>query len=269
MEDLKKLIFRQTGPNQLSGRKHVHPDEYELLYVSQGSGRVMIGAGLFPLTPNTLYIINGEDVHFVSPDNKTEYVRTIINLPKEYLHGLFAAAKETDALPKLLQKGAVCLGSAAAEAVETALFTFDNAEEHKNLSFACALFTLFSACAAADSQVSPYSDGIIASVLSYIDENITEKITLEDIEKHTFVSKYHICHKFKKTVGMTPGEYILKRRISLTKKLLSGSDFALSEIAMSAGFGSFSYFSSSFKRSEGITPIEYRRRYQNDSLHRQ
>lgn len=261
MDNLEKFIFRQTGPNQLSGKKHVHPDEYELLYVSQGSGQVMIGAELFPLTHNTLYIINGEDVHFVSPDNSTEYVRTIINLPKKYLHELFAAVKEPNVLPKLLQKGAVRLDASAAETVETAFLNIGRAGQHNKLAFAAALLGLFSACAAADAQISPFSDGVIASVLAYIDKNITSKITLDDIEKHIFVSKYHICHKFKKTVGMTPGEYILKRRISMAKKLLSGSDVPLSEIAMTAGFGSFSYFSSSFKHTEGMTPIAYRRMY--------
>ena len=255
MEHYEKFIYRQSGPNQLSGKKHVHPDEFELLYVTNGHGRVMIGARLFPLTPGTLYMINGEDVHSVTPNTGTEYVRTILNLPKE-----------PELLPMLLQKGAVRLDSLAAERVEREFEAVYNAKEHKNLLFAGALLALFSACTASASQVSPDFGGIISSVLSYIDQNITAKITLDDIEKHTFVSKYHVCHKFKRTVGMTPGEYILKRRLSLAKKLLSGSDSALSEIAMSTGFGSFSYFSSSFKRLEGITPTEYRRRYRDSPL---
>ena len=266
MEHYEKFIYRQSGPNQLSGKKHVHPDEFELLYVTNGHGRVMIGARLFPLTPGTLYMINGEDVHSVTPNTGTEYVRTILNLPKEYLHRLLASAKEPELLPMLLQKGAVRLDSLAAERVEREFEAVYNAKEHKNLLFAGALLALFSACTASASQVSPDFGGIISSVLSYIDQNITAKITLDDIEKHTFVSKYHVCHKFKRTVGMTPGEYILKRRLSLAKKLLSGSDSALSEIAMSTGFGSFSYFSSSFKRLEGITPTEYRRRYRDSPL---
>ena len=68
MEHYEKFIYRQSGPNQLSGKKHVHPDEFELLFVTNGRGRVMIGARLFPLTPGTFYIINGEDVHSVTPD---------------------------------------------------------------------------------------------------------------------------------------------------------------------------------------------------------
>ena len=145
MDCYEKFIYRQAGPNHLSGKKHVHPDEFELLYVTNGCGRVMIGARLFPLTPDTLYIINGEDVHSVTPDTGTEYVRTILNLPKKYLTGLLAAAHEPEPLSKLLQKGAVRLDSLAAERIEAEFKFVYHAMEHKNLLLAGALFALFSA----------------------------------------------------------------------------------------------------------------------------
>ena len=257
MEHYEKFIYRQSGPNQLSGKKHVHPDEFELLYVTNGRGRVMIGARLFSLTPGTLYMINGEDVHSVTPDTGTGYVRTILNLPKEYLNRLLASAQEPELLPMLLQRGAVRLDSLAAERVEREFESVYNAKEHKNLLFAGALLALFSACTASASQVSPDFGGIISSVLSYIDQNITAKITLDDIEKHAFVSKYHIAHVFKDEIGMSIHQYISKKRLARCREALLG-DVPVTKVYLLFGFHDYSSFYRAFKKEYGISPKDFK-----------
>ena len=213
MEDLKKFIFLQSGRNHLSGKKHMHPNEYELLYVVKGAGRVMIGAKLFPLMPDTLYVINGEDVHNIAPDEKTEYVRTILNLPKKYLHDLFAAAGASKTPHLLLQKGAVHFDVPTAIEMKKAFAAAYEAHGKNMLAFSAALLSLFSICLSVSVCPLPDMDDVISAALSYIDRNITKKMTLDDIATHVYASKYTLCRKFKKSVGMTLGEYLLKRRI--------------------------------------------------------
>ena len=95
--------------------------------------------------------------------------------------------------------------------------------------------------------------------LEYINNNLNSVFSLEDICEHIRVSKYYLCHKFKKIVGMTVGDYVLSRRISVARKYLRGSDITISEVAEKVGFSSFSYFSKIFKQYEGVTPSEFRK----------
>lgn len=60
--------------------------------------------------------------------------------------------------------------------------------------------------------------GSIANVIKYINENITDDLTLEKISDALFISKYYLCRNFKKTTGMTVLDYVKERRISMAKK---------------------------------------------------
>lgn len=100
----------------------------------------------------------------------------------------------------------------------------------------------------------------MSDVLQYLNENIHKKIELDELCSRFHISKYYLCHTFKKTGGMTIFEYILARRISIAKRKLIYTDASLAEISMSTGFSSFSYFSKVFKEFEGVTPKDFRKK---------
>ena len=66
-------------------------------------------------------------------------------------------------------------------------------------------------------------------------------------------------HAFRKAYGTSPINYLISRRIQESRFLLTNSNHSLSQIARILGFSSLSYFSQSFHRTEGVSPMEYRK----------
>ena len=75
----------------------------------------------------------------------------------------------------------------------------------------------------------------------------------------THINKYYLAHAFQKEYNISPINYLLRRRISESKILLAETDHSLTRIAHWWGSAPPSYFSQSFRRLEGMSPMEYRR----------
>lgn len=98
-----------------------------------------------------------------------------------------------------------------------------------------------------------------ATVRRYIDGHFKENITLDLLSQLTHVNKYYMVHSFSKEYGVSPINYLISRRIEESRCLLSDTDHSLSQISHMLGFSSPSYFSQSFRRLDGLTPMEYRK----------
>ncbi len=100
----------------------------------------------------------------------------------------------------------------------------------------------------------------IGDILEYINNRLTEKLTIDQISEQVYMDKYYLCHYFKKHTGLTLSAYMTQRRISVAKNLLlRKNQLPISRIAELCGFPNASYFSQVFKKSEGIAPAEYRK----------
>ena len=86
-----------------------------------------------------------------------------------------------------------------------------------------------------------------------------EAVTLDDIANSIMVSKSECCRCFKRTLGITPFEYLMKYRIQESaKRIQRRPQDSISEIAGSVGFNNTSYFNKIFKKYMECTPSEYR-----------
>lgn len=96
----------------------------------------------------------------------------------------------------------------------------------------------------------------IRKSISYIDKNISKKITVKEIADYCSVSADYLSHLFKKEMGDSLSNYILRQKLELAKTLLwEGCDSK--KVCSSLGFCSQSHFISSFKKEYDITPNEY------------
>ncbi len=98
-----------------------------------------------------------------------------------------------------------------------------------------------------------------AAARRYIDEHFAEPITLSLLADVAHVNKYYLVHAFNKEYGISPINYLIKRRIRESKYLLETTDYSLSQISHLLGFSSPSYFSQSFRRLTAQSPMEYRK----------
>jgi len=103
----------------------------------------------------------------------------------------------------------------------------------------------------------------VKQAMLYIRLHHAEPLTLDDIADSISVSKSECCRCFKRTIQMTPFEYLMKYRIfEASKQILNDRDnqHSMADLALSVGFNSISYFNKLFKRYLNCTPTEYRER---------
>ena len=95
-------------------------------------------------------------------------------------------------------------------------------------------------------------------ILTYLQENYSEKITLDELAFIFRTNRSTLCKEFKNLTGTTIMEYLISKRIEQAKNLIITTDKTLTEIAEIEGFESIHYFTRIFKKKMGISPTEYR-----------
>ena len=95
------------------------------------------------------------------------------------------------------------------------------------------------------------------SILSYIESHIYDDISLQTIADTLYVSKYHIAHLFKKRMGLSIHQYILKKRLSLCKASIAAGN-EITAAFSECGFGDYSSFYRAFKKEFGLSPKEFK-----------
>jgi AraC family transcriptional regulator len=104
-------------------------------------------------------------------------------------------------------------------------------------------------------------DGVrLRRVLNFIEANIKNNITLEDLASIAGYSAFHFARKFAVTMGIAPHRYISHLRLESAMAELTAGKLPLAEIALNAHFSSQASFTRAFHRATGMTPLEFRRR---------
>lgn len=99
----------------------------------------------------------------------------------------------------------------------------------------------------------------LAVIKNYIKQNFREEINLDTLAEVVHINKYYLAHSFKKSVGVSPIEYLIQTRIRESKLLLETTNYPISDISTITGFSSQSFFAQSFKRVTNISPSQYRK----------
>ena len=96
-------------------------------------------------------------------------------------------------------------------------------------------------------------------ILAYIEEHLSESITLEGLAHLAEISPNYLIALFRQSMGMTPHKYVVQMRIERAYALLKQSKLSLLEIAQHCGFQDQSQFTTVFRRFAGVTPGQFRR----------
>ncbi len=117
-----------------------------------------------------------------------------------------------------------------------------------------------------DCLTQPQSAGFLALqgrlklMLEYLYQNFSGKITLQQIADAANISKNEALRCFRKGMGCSPIEYLIRYRMEKAKELLIATDLTVTEIALSSGFETVSYFDRAFKKAFGTTPKAFRKK---------
>lgn len=102
---------------------------------------------------------------------------------------------------------------------------------------------------------------VYGHILTYINKNYAEKITVDDLCGLCHCSRSHISHLFAKKAGMGLCEYVNRKRCEEAKRFLADTDERIQEISFFVGFEDSNYFSNVFTKYVGMSPRAYRQKY--------
>ena len=107
--------------------------------------------------------------------------------------------------------------------------------------------------------VNQESDTLVDCILTFIEFNLEKQFTIEWLSREYSTNRTTLMADFKRVTGMTINEFVLEKRIDLSKQILAFTNISIEELALKCGFSSQSYFTRAFKKKTGLSPMKFRK----------
>lgn len=111
-----------------------------------------------------------------------------------------------------------------------------------------------------------HDDEPIRKAQEFIEQNIAEKISIDELADKFAIGRRHFDRRFKKATNNTAGEYIQRVKIEAAKKQLETSNKNINEIMYEVGYNDTKTFRNLFKKLTGLSPVEYRNKYNRETI---
>lgn len=262
IEQVKNLPVYLTGIGGTEYQGAVSRDEgycwHQILFCAGGSGILKYDDITIAITENCFIFLPADYPHEYTPDNEKWDMRWVVfdgyacrQIFSEFDMNKPMVVKATDsnAMQKLYDKMFVALKTDRVYGNYTcAGLIYQYILEFHRLS--------------SDSNTKNKTDksDILMPALNYIEENFRKDFPITVLAEIAGVSHQYLCRIFNQTMNIRPNEYIICRKLQEAKHLLAETSLSVYEVCLQSGFSDASYFSTVFKRYEGITPAEYRRK---------
>ena len=96
-------------------------------------------------------------------------------------------------------------------------------------------------------------------VTDYVNDNLSLDVGLSEMAGVANLSRYHFSRQFKRSTGLTPHQYVIRRRVQRARELLSGTDLSVGDVASAVGFTHQSHLAHHVRRHYGVAPTSLRR----------
>ena len=121
--------------------------------------------------------------------------------------------------------------------------------------------SLFEQRVAADAEPENQEERVITGITRYIQEHLEQEVSLSVLAEEFHLNSQYISQLFKNEIGVGFLAYLTNVRMEKAKKLLISTSLSIAEIADRVGYGDYRVFTKVFKKTEGITPSQYRREF--------
>ena len=105
---------------------------------------------------------------------------------------------------------------------------------------------------------------VISSITRYMQEHLSEEISLAVLADVFHLNPQYISQLFKNEIGVGFLAYLTNIRIEKAKKLLLSTALSVTDVASQSGYGDYRVFTKVFKKTEGVTPSQFRREFLNN-----
>lgn len=244
---------------------HSHTFCEVLLFLS-GNVSYEVEGKTYRLRTGDLVLTNSSELHRPVVESDRPYERYVVWISNEYLHSLgddsLGRCFDSSArhYRNLLRPGAELL-----QAILRVLSLLEGLDDDtgygRDLLRGCFIRELLVYLNRARLGTHGEMDDVIydekvSGIINHINHNLGEPLSLDLLAEQFFVSKYHLIRQFKSYTGLTPHQYILKKRLMAARNLLQQNTSA-TQAAIQCGFSDYSHFSRSFREEYGMSPKAY------------
>ncbi len=263
--------FRLFHLKDSSGQeKDFHFHEFDKLVILV-SGRVdyTVEGTSYRLEPWDILLVRHHMIHKAAIDLSVPYERIIIYLDSAYVERFAPEAGLMDCFAAA-EKRRYCLmrpDADSAERLRDALRRLEDAEDDELFgaqllrgTLLVQLLVLINRIMLSDNshEDSAGSGGRIAPALSYINENLTAELSIDDMAAMCYMSRYHFMRLFKAQTGCTVHNYIRQKRLVLAARLIR-EGMSASAAAAECGFSDYSAFHRAFTKTFRVSPGKIKR----------
>ena len=240
---------------------HCH-DKYEILYVIEGSGKCIIEGEEYTLRPRCVFVFLPFAYHSLSLELNTAFEYVSITFEQKNavpsVQDILLRFKTSDeGLTPAVFYGADSVSDQIAAIIDRFEAIVDFSEDHRNKFTELLLSELILLLSMPGRVRSDYNENELgARVIKYLNENERKDISLDELAKRFFVSKYYLCRAFKKHNGISIHGYINRKRVMYAKQLIENGETA-SRAAYLVGFGDYSAFYRAYVKIVGKSPTEF------------
>lgn len=260
-----KTILHEVGKDAHFKLWHALPlDENMIIYFHRGEGSIVCGESVYPIKPGALCFIGAGKYHYTMPNDPSLYDRSKIFFSSELLNGIVSLASEGKSFSGFAYDSLV-YAEIAEEERDSVVSAFYEGANEKNAAMEISVISkllYFIDKYSVNTEAALH--GTLGGAIDYINKNLFREITIDEICREVHISKYHFCRRFKKSMGMTVMDYVLKTRIIHAKEMLEKENISVSEVSERCGFSGVSYFCRVFKDSVGMSPLKYRRSFEGE-----
>lgn len=275
-----------TGLHFVTGEGTAYPDYFfverhwhhyiEILYIVKGSYQFEINLQNYTLNAGDICILNTGDLHQITGDSSNTVHDVVLFDPcilafsygDEYQEECIGPLVEQMLLlPSIYRKGSQRNGlirSKVQELMQTAIEKKDGWYFRSKLLILDMISQIHQAGLMLPTEsVQSYEERQkiqhYKAVISYMEENYSHHITLQNLADTIPCNSQYLCRFFKDIAGVSPIQYLINLRLNRACYLLEHTSKSILEVALDCGFDNVSYFIRKFKEARGCTPKEYRK----------
>jgi AraC-like DNA-binding protein len=257
---------------------HHHP-ELELTLTLNSRGQRLVGDHIGRYDDGDLVLVGPNLPHTWSSEERIDFERPhralVAWFRQEWIEGLAATTVELGPVLSLVRRAAPGLrfsNDAAASVAEAIVALPGLSPPRRLLSLFGILGTLAEDAAAIPLAQAPAlalegqgGRERIDRVLTHLHERYAEGVSLDDLARVAALSPSGLHRLFRRHLGTTISEYLMRLRIGDACARLSGTNQFIQHVASAAGFGTAANFNRQFLRARGMTPREYRAKFRQDA----
>ena len=230
------------------------PERNLIEYIVDGKGYIEYGGKLYNVEKGDSVVIrSGFNVKYYS-DSADPYVKLWFTVTGTFAESVLSILMGEDKI-KVVRRNSYM----EIERLHKNIEKNGTEAERDSHSFMDVMYVLFPQKIKAKKSIdNPETDVFTDKIMGYIDLFLRDGITVEQTAEHFHISQRYLIDQFKRKFGITPGKYMLEKRLSDASELLLYSDFSIGEISNTLGFCEPGYFTKVFTRKYGISPKKYR-----------